>query len=746
MANKNGGEKERTQRPAGNNTIAEVTKQPNFKKPENLYSFSWWSKATDAELSSAITSIDVHARGERHRTPLMMAARNGSPSHIHALLKGGADVNAQDDIGWTALMWASRSERPANVEVLLDAGADIHLRDKHSRTAFSYAQECAVLRGTVPYWRLANDPDAKRKPLSDVVKEILRYSADEGSDIIMGGEPRFVNLSLVFDEDRRPIVTKETWIAALKAGEQKRIIGARIDEPGLVAIREHDLPNLLSLEEVKDSQAPKEVEDYIRRFMRDRLKDGPPYFRVIGGYPHWGYQKNYSFRVYSDNNKSGDKITSEIEKYWKHGASAQLSDRILSISFRDNIGVYITEQDEQLILLWAGQKSNGAEEQIISRDSMRIKDPAKRYTRLVYARLAEKAAISIYSSLSSDAVEDCSILQTGGNDSRWRDFDIWANKPLDVKNTTVYRQNARQNFIPKFKKSGCQDVVISAFATARGTFGGIEQTYLGEVSQHDLDLSRSAVHRAFPGLETIQVRFDDQYLPAWAFEYPFGEVDYEELLSAYLLLAERPESILSAAIAAGKGQEIDVYKRINASQRRIIDLFSQAVLDSTYSKRTMVLFAVSGLISEVLSGGTPVEFIRFFRRILQMEKLGERNQGSVGAKMCPPFPESNAGGRPDPLRSVHSMFDLLERAAEEISASGLDFEAFHAQNPHILLGRIKGGRQITVYAYCGGRTESGIPCDTFPLVVGNNDSCRRCGKLVCHECGFCSIGCTSASQ
>lgn len=316
------------------------------------------------------------------------------------------------------------------------------------------------------------------------------------------------------------------------------------------------MPTLLYLEEIEDSQATNEIEKQVRLFMNDRQKEGPPYFRVIGGHPHWGYQEKRSFRIYSDNDASSDELKSKIEKFWKHGASVQHFNRILSIGFCDNIGVYISKRDEKLILKWSGQNDNDAEEQIISRDSMKMKDSAKRYTRLIYARLAEKAAVSIYSSFSSNTVEDCSILQTEGKDGRWRDFDIWANKPLDVKNTTVYRQNARQNFIPKFKRSGNQDVVISAFATARGTFGGIEQTYLGEVSQHDLALSRSAVQRAFPGLETIQVRFDDQHLPAWSFEYPFGEINYDELLNAYLLLGERPESILAAALAAGKVHEI----------------------------------------------------------------------------------------------------------------------------------------------------------------------------------------------
>lgn len=738
MAKKNGGGERRAAPLVGNGADTEENKQPELINPENLYNSSWWSKTADAE----ILSIDVHARGGRDRTPLMMAARNGTPSHIRALLKSGADINAQDDIGWTALMYATRSERPKNVEALLNTGADIHLCDKHGRTAFSYAQECEVLRGTVPYWLLANDPDAHQKSLAEIAREILRYSADEGSDLNMGGAPRYVNLSLLFNKDRHPIVTKEAWLSALRSGEQKRIIGARIDEPGLLEIRKHDLANLFTLEEVEKYLPAKEIESCIRRFMKNRLKESPPYFRAIGGHPHWGYQEKYSFRIYSDDNADADEVESKIEEFWRYGASVQFSHRVLSICFRGNIGGYIEKPDEALILSWAGQSESDGGEHIISRSSNRMKDSAKRYTRLIYARLAEKAAMSIYSSLSNETIEDCSILQTEGKDNRWRDFDIWAGRPLDVKNTTVYRQNARQNFVPKFKRSGSQDVVISAFATMRGTFGRIEQSYLGEVSQHDLDLSRSAVQRVFPGLETIQVRFDDQHLPAWSFEYPFGKLNYEELFNAYLLLAERPESILAAALAAGNVHEIGAYTRLSAQQRRIIDLFSQAVTESTYSKRTIVLFVVSGLISEVLSGGAPVKFVKFFRKLFQMEELGTRYGDSIGAKKCPPFPESKTGGLPDPLHSVRNMFDLLERAAEAISASGLNFKAFHAQNPHVLLGRLKGGRQITVYAYCGGRSEAGIPCDTFPLILAKNDTCHRCGKLVCHECGFCSSGCT----
>jgi hypothetical protein len=99
------------------------------------------------------------------------------------------------------------------------------------------------------------------------------------------------------------------------------------------------------------------------------------------------------------------------------------------------------------------------------------------------------------------------------------------------------------------------------------------------------------------------------------------------------LLADRPESILAAALAAGKVRDIGAYERLKASQRLIIDLVSETFLNSSYSKRTIVLFAVSGFISEILSGDNALGFIRFFRRLFQIEELGKRYEDRVGAKM-----------------------------------------------------------------------------------------------------------------
>ena len=331
--------------------------------------------------------------------------------------------------------------------------------------------------------------------------------------------------------------------------------------------------------------------------------------------------------------------------------------------------------------------------------------------------------------------------QLTGKDSRWHDYDLWAGRPIDVKNVTVYRGNNRQNFIPKFKRSEGRDVTICAFATRADHNDQINQYFLGEVSQPELGSSLAAVQREFPESVSIQVRFDDQYLPAWVFEYPFGKIDYDEILQAFKLFADDPGSILAASIAAGKSERTGTYTRLTSRQRQVVDAFSRVIQGSSYSKRTFVLFAVAGFTSEILTQGKPQWFVRFFRRLLQMEVLGTKNKFGAGSRRCPNFPDSQTGGLPDPLGSVSAMLDLLEEAAKEIEDSGLMFQAFDTPSPHVLMGRLDNNRKITIYAYCGGRSEKGLPCDTFPLVLGKNKTCTSCGKLVCHECGFCSAVC-----
>src|SRR5678816_148183 len=68
---------------------------------------------------------DAKQRGPNGETMIMLAARNGNPQALTALIEAGADVNVHESIrGTTALMWAVEQKHPEAVKVLLAAGAD----------------------------------------------------------------------------------------------------------------------------------------------------------------------------------------------------------------------------------------------------------------------------------------------------------------------------------------------------------------------------------------------------------------------------------------------------------------------------------------------------------------------------------------------------------------------------------------------------------------------------------------------
>ncbi|HUD30034.1 MAG TPA: ankyrin repeat domain-containing protein [Novosphingobium sp.] len=118
---------------------------------------------------------DVNAYEARGFTPLILAAYNGQPEAVEALIKAGADpckpdlnqgntaqmgvafkgddriaarllhekcdVNTRNKAGQTALMMAALFGRTAQIDMLLAAGADPGLRDASGRSAASVAQQ-----------------------------------------------------------------------------------------------------------------------------------------------------------------------------------------------------------------------------------------------------------------------------------------------------------------------------------------------------------------------------------------------------------------------------------------------------------------------------------------------------------------------------------------------------------------------------------------------------------------------------
>ena len=67
--------------------------------------------------------VNVNARDENGRTPLIEAARNGHDDVVEALLIARADMKAKDKQGKTALMYASEGGHTESVNLLRQAGA-----------------------------------------------------------------------------------------------------------------------------------------------------------------------------------------------------------------------------------------------------------------------------------------------------------------------------------------------------------------------------------------------------------------------------------------------------------------------------------------------------------------------------------------------------------------------------------------------------------------------------------------------
>lgn len=178
---------------------------------------------------------------------------------------------------------------------------------------------------------------ADQRSSIEFLKDRLKYRSDEGSDLILDGmlgfKPSYETISLFFDADFRPIVTKGGWLVELQSGEKPRILAARIDKPEIIAFRVHDLPKIFQLEDVQNDVDLEEICQYVEGFMKARTDNGPPYYRVIGGHPHWGYGQEHAFNIFTEDSAEDREFASKIEKYWKYGARTRLSDRVLSLNF-----------------------------------------------------------------------------------------------------------------------------------------------------------------------------------------------------------------------------------------------------------------------------------------------------------------------------------------------------------------------------------------------------------------------------
>lgn len=132
--------------------------------------------------------VDVNARDETTRTPLMYAAIKNQKEVVQLLLEKGADVNARNNKGETALTLAAREGHPEIAQALLRKGADINVQDSAGMAPVVYATQFnhpATLKVLLEEGRADVSGDQGEKALRfgqghpDVIELLKRAGAKE---------------------------------------------------------------------------------------------------------------------------------------------------------------------------------------------------------------------------------------------------------------------------------------------------------------------------------------------------------------------------------------------------------------------------------------------------------------------------------------------------------------------------------------------------------------------------------------
>ncbi|WP_156878768.1 hypothetical protein [Roseomonas gilardii] len=567
---------------------------------------------------------------------------------------------------------------------------------------------------------------------------------------------------LLLNEESQAILVKVTDVEMFTAGRKRRVVAANLHAERLERLTWVEEEALWHHRYCRDEALLRDLVGKVEAFMAVRDSHAEPYH---GALSHSAPLKKFNLHA----------IRPELVE---DAARAEES-----VSVTEAPGEYVlssvrglSDDDERLIGIW----SHGLG--LPPGQPERAKNIIK---RMAYARLAERLVLEFIPKVYGCPAEDVSLTQLKSPSGLWQRCDIVANgHHLDVKNHLQYGRGCPHPYVKDFKRVAGRDVAIAGVATEHWRPVRAHQVFLGVIQLADIEKVKAAINEMPGRKHAVTLQFHDDKLPAWAFELPGVAPDYELLFDLARTFAGWPETTLAAAIACGREKEAALYEALDDERKSIVDRFSTLIEGAGYSKATIAMFAISEFMARCRKGGRHAEFIRFLRDIVTFEgfsryerplkpgsifgSLSERIQSRHRLRQHPAvstvvfgraFPhavqegradspyevaidleESQCGGLHDPTDSIAELFDLLGKAGGGIAAQDLSFVHFDVQGPHVLVGKTADGAVRTVYANCGGE-RGGYACNTFPLVIGVNASCDRCGKLICKQCHHCSPDC-----
>jgi ankyrin repeat protein len=109
---------------------------------------------------------DVNEMDSLGNSPLIHAARNGSPDMMRLLLGNGADIDSQNSFGYTALtylVFSADGSREPLIRLLLDQGADMGIKNSDGNDAM----DLAIQNSRPDIVNMLNETTLARKKLAD---------------------------------------------------------------------------------------------------------------------------------------------------------------------------------------------------------------------------------------------------------------------------------------------------------------------------------------------------------------------------------------------------------------------------------------------------------------------------------------------------------------------------------------------------------------------------------------------------
>jgi hypothetical protein len=429
------------------------------------------------------------------------------------------------------------------------------------------------------------------------------------------------------------------------------------------------------------------------------------------------------------------RLTAEVDSILNREAVAQKA-------FRD--AVVRVRFEAQNVSRWAYRNAvvPGENDQTLVREWASAHGSANyRVAAMESARCAELVALALYRDLYGWA-EDLSILQLlSPSDCRWRTADIASNgKWVDVKNArrSYSSPEAYSEHTVKRFKADCfnRDVVISGFLSPYLTDSGFSRTeqvvWLGETTLMIVERLKRDFESDYLQLDFSRDRLT--LMPPWLFDYPLEcYADRDAAIRA--VRSEKhviPTSdcllglLLTGRIAGSPCGDIVLNEVVMLGQR--------LKGDTTPTRPTLFLHILDRFCDTTRKG------IPFPANALRQILF------SAGPLTTPQFP---ANATPlavfDPLEVVKALVDVLEEVSATCGQRAASFTSFKLAGPSIFQARRDSGNWQTLFAYCGGwrRLRNGgvVKCGQSPLFLGQNDPCDECGRLVCHQCGYCTERC-----